>query len=157
MTTLSRSNFGGWTQQARWAGAAISVATLLVWSLAVGSAFYWGMRLTAPRDAGAAPPQPAPQISTDPAAVARLLGARALSPVMQASLASRFNLQGVVGGGPGGGAALISVDGKPAKAVRVGAAVEDGLILQSTSARAVTLAESRSSPAVLTLEMPPMR
>ena len=75
----------------------------------------------------------------------------------QAGLASRFSLKGVVGGGPGGGAALISVDGKPARAVRVGAAVEDGLILQSASSRAVTLAASRSSPALLTLEMPPMR
>lgn len=157
MTTLSRSNFGGWAQRASWAGTAISVATLVVWALAVGSTFYWGMRLTANRNAGAAPSQPAPQISTDPAAVARLLGTRAASPVMPANLGSRFSLQGVVGGGPGGGAALISVDGKPAKAVRVGSVVEDGLILQSASARTVTLADSRSSPTVLTLQMPPMR
>ena len=157
MVTLSRGNFGGWTPQAKLAKAAISTATLLVWALALGSALYWGMRLTTGKDMVVAPPQP-PQVTTaDPAAVARLLGARAASPVVQASLASRFSLQGVVGGGPGGGAALISVDGKPAKAVRVGSLVEDGLILQSASARSVTLAESRSSPALLTLEMPMLR
>lgn len=76
---------------------------------------------------------------------------------MQASLASRFTLQGVVAGSAGGGAALISIDGKPAKAVRVGSMVEEGLMLQSAGARAVTLAESRSSPALLTLEMPLLR
>ena len=104
-----------------------------------------------------APLQP-PQLTTaDPAAVARVLGVRAASPVVRASLASRFILQGVVSGGPGGGAALISVDGKPAKAVRVGSVVEEGLILQSANARAVTLAESRSSPALMTLEMPLLR
>ena len=157
MVTLSRGNFRVWTPQVKWTTAAISAATLLVWALAVGSAFYWGMRLTASTGPSAAPPQPAQPTTTDSAAVARLLGVLAPNPVMQASLASRFSLQGVVGGGPGGGAALISIDGKPAKAVPVGAAVEEGLILQSTSARAVTLAESASSRALLTLEMPLLR
>ena len=157
MVTISRGNSGGWTPQAKLAKAAISAATLLVWAFALGSALYWGMRLTESRNMVEAPPQP-PQLTTaDPAAVARVLGVRAASPVVQASLASRFSLQGVVSGGPGGGAALISVDGKPAKAVRVGSVVEEGLILQSANARAVTLAESRSSPALLTLEMPLLR
>ena len=157
MVTFLRGNLGGWASQARLTNATISAATVLVWALAVGSALYWGMRLTAARGMAAAPPQPLQLTTADPAAVARLLGARPANPVMQASLASRFSLQGVVGGGPGGGAALISIDGKPAKAVRVGSVVEDGLILQSTNARAVTLAESRSSPALLTLEMPLLR
>lgn len=157
MVTLSHGNSRSGTPHARLAKASISAATLLVWALAVGSALYWGLRLTATRDMSTTPPQPVVQTATDSAAVGRLLGARAASPVMQASLASRFSLQGVVGGGPGGGAALISIDGKPAKAVPVGAVVEEGLILQSTSARAVTLAESRSSPALLTLEMPLLR
>ena len=157
MVTLSRGISGGWTPQPRLAKAAVGAATLLIWALAVGSALYWGMRLTAARDTVSAPPQPVQLTTADPAAVARMLGARAPTPAMQASLASRFSLQGVVGGGPGGGAALISIDGKPAKAVPVGSAVEDGLILQSTSARTVALGESRNSPALLTLEMPLLR
>ena len=157
MATLSRSNSGGWTQQATLAKFAVAAATLLVWAVAIGSGLYWGMRLTTPQGMAVAPPPAVQTTTADPAAVARLLGARAPSAVMQASLASRFSLQGVVGGGPGGGAALISIDGKPAKAVPVGATVEDGLILQSTSARTVTLAGSRSSPALLTLEMPLLR
>ncbi|MBC7547591.1 MAG: general secretion pathway protein C, partial [Polaromonas sp.] len=131
--------------------------TVLVWTLAMGSAPYWGLRLTAERGVVAAPPQTVQPTTADPAAVARLLGARAPSPVMQASLASRLSLQGVVGGGPGGGAALISIDGKPARAIRVGSVVEEGLVLQSASARAVTLGESRSSPALITLDMPRLR
>ena len=157
MVTLSRGNSGGWTPQAKLAKAGISAATLLVWAFALGSALYWGMRLTAGKDMVEAPLQPPKLTTADPAAVARALGVRAASPVVRASLASRFILQGVVSGGPSGGAALISVDGKPAKAVRVGSVVEEGLILQSANARAVTLAESRSSPALLTLEMPLLR
>ena len=58
--------------------------------------------------------------------VARVLGARAQVAMPQASIASRFVLQGVVAVAPGGGAALIAVDGKPARPFRVGSAVEEG-------------------------------
>jgi general secretion pathway protein C len=157
MVTLSRGNSAGWAPQPKLAKAAVVAATLLVWALAMGSALYWGMQLSTNRSTDTAPPQVVQQANADPDAVARLLGARAPSPAMQASLASRFALQGVVAGGPGGGAALISIDGKPAKAVPVGSTLEDGLILQSASARTVTLAESRNSPVLLTLEMPQLR
>jgi len=49
---------------------------------------------------------------------------------------------------------LISVDGKPAKPFRIGSTIEEGLILQSATARQVTFAASRGGPAVLTLDMP---
>ena len=46
--------------------------------------------------------------------------------------ANRFTLIGVLSGrSSGGGAALIAVDGKPAKPFRVGAAVDEGLVLQA--------------------------
>jgi general secretion pathway protein C len=69
-------------------------------------------------------------------------------------LASRFQLQGVMAGGPDAGAALISVDGKPAKPYRVGAVVADGLLLQSAQGRRVSLGSAMVGPQTLVLELP---
>jgi general secretion pathway protein C len=71
-----------------------------------------------------------------------------------ASLSSRFTLMGVVASRSNKGAALIAVDGRPAKPFRVGAAIDEGLVLQSVEARRATLAASPEGPAVLTLELP---
>ena len=150
MVTLSRSEIGG---AGNWSRAGVSAATVLVWALAAACALYWGLRLTAVKTA-TAPLPPVVQTAADPQLVARLLGARAASPAVQASLASRFSLQGVVAGGPSGGAALIAVDGKAARPFAIGSEIEEGLVLKSTTARSVALAASRSSATLLTLEMP---
>jgi general secretion pathway protein C len=143
--------------QSKWA---VAGATFALWALVAGSAVYWGLRFTAP--SGAAP-QAAPALRApapaDPAAVARLLGASpaaaAAAPV--ASLSSRFTLVGVVASRSHQGAALIAVDGRPAKPFRVGTAIDEGLILQSVEARRATLAASAGGPPVLTLELPAVR
>ena len=129
--------------------------TLVVWALAAASVAYWSLRLLA-RPGAAAPVTlvASASVSTDPAVVARLLGATPAQAAPQASLASRFALSGVVAGAPGGGAALIAVDGKPARPFRVGSVVEEGLVLQSAAARQATLGETRSGPALVTLDMP---
>jgi general secretion pathway protein C len=67
--------------------------------------------------------------------------------------ASRFALQGVLGNGESG-SALISVDGKPAKPVRVGAIVVDGWFLRQASGRRALLAEGHTV-VELTLPTPP--
>ena len=128
--------------------------TAVVWALAAGSAVYWGLKLSSGSKPGPMAEQPIAVAAIDPVAIARLLGATAPQAAPQASLASRFALQGIVAGSPGGGAALISVDGQPAKPFRVGNAVDEGLVLKTTSQRQVTLAASRDGPALLTLEMP---
>ena len=151
MVTLSHSKRG---ISGGWARVGVSAVTVLVWAAAAACTLYWGLRLTADKTAAMAPPPAAVQIAADPQLVSRMLGARAASPAVQASLASRFVLQGVVAGGPLGGAALIAVDGKPAQPFAVGSAVDDGLMLKSTAGRSVTLAASRSSATLLTLEMP---
>ena len=89
-------------------------------------------------------------------AAARSLGA---APVVAAAptLASRFQLQGVMAGGPNAGAALIAVDGKAAKPYRVGAELEGGLVLQSVQGRQAALAGDMAGPPVLTLELPPLK
>ena len=151
MVTLSHSNM---SSSGKWPRVGVSAVTVLVWASAAACTLYWGLRLTADKTTTVAQPPAVMQITADPQLVGRLLGARPASPAVQASLASRFVLQGVVAGGPLGGAALIAVDGKPAQPFAVGSAVDDGLVLKSTSGRSVALAASQSSATLLTLEMP---
>ena len=138
----------------RWA---VAGTTFVLWAVVAASAVYWGMKFTTPSGgpAGGAPLTRAPA-PADPAAVARLLGSSptvaAAAPV--ASLSSRFSLVGVVADRAHQGAALIAVDGRPAKPFRVGAAVDESLVLQSVDARRAVLAASAGGPAVLTLELP---
>lgn len=149
--------------QSRWAPRG---AGFVLWALVAACAAFWGLKFSArpgaplPLATGAGGPPAA-----DPAAVARLLGAGASSagtaaPV--ASLGSRFALVGVVAGSPSNGAsrngaALISVDGKPARPYRVGAQVDDGLVLQSVAPRRAVLAADARGPAVLALDMPALK
>jgi general secretion pathway protein C len=138
----------------RWAVAA---STFVLWGLVAASAVYWAMKLSsAPITGPVAPPAPSAPPS-DPAAIARLLGASpgtgpAAAPV--ASLASRFALLGVVAEQDGGGAALLSVDSKPPKHYRVGAPVDEGLVLQSVHPRQAAIGPSMQAPPALTLELP---
>jgi general secretion pathway protein C len=137
----------------RWA---VAGGTFLLWGLAAASAVYWAIKLgSGPGTVPIAPPAPSAP-APDPAAIARLLGstpvAAAAAPV--ASLSSRFTLLGVVAESDGGGAALISVDGKPPKPYRVGASVDEGLVLQSVQARRATIGTSMQSPPAVTLDLP---
>lgn len=138
---------------------AVGGSTFALWSLVAASAVYWGLKFSATEAATVGAPPVRIAAPVDPAAVARLLGSSptvaAAAPVV--SLASRFNLLGVVAGRGPGGTALISVDGKPAKPFRVGAAVEEGLVLQSVAARRAVLAASADGPPAVTLELPPVR
>jgi general secretion pathway protein C len=69
-------------------------------------------------------------------------------------VASRFALVGVVASRGDNATALIAVDGKPAKPIRVGGTVDEGLVLQSVEARRAILAASAGSSAGVTLELP---
>ena len=137
----------------------VRLGTLALWALAGASVVYWGLRLSA-RPVGLAVPAVAPApVAPDAQAMARLLGvpaagaAAARAPA--ASLTSRFALIGVLAGrSSGGGAALIAVDGQPAKPFRVGAVVDEGLVLQSLDPRQARLGASMDGPATLTLDMP---
>jgi general secretion pathway protein C len=142
--------------QSRWA---VAGATFVLWALVAASAVYWGLKLASrPGAAPAAPPAIRMPPAADPVAVARLLGAApaVASAAPSPTLASRFTLVGVVASRSHKGAALIAVDGKPAKPFRVGAAVDEGIVLQSVEPRRAVLASSDGSPA-LTLELPPLK
>lgn len=133
----------------------LPVATLLVWGAVAFSAVTWGLRWSA---TGASPSyatvaaQAVPEL--DVSAVARSLGAAPAQATSAPTLASRFQLQGVMAGGPNAGAALIAVDGKPAKPYRVGAVVADGLVLQLAEGRRISLGVAMDGPQTLVLELP---
>jgi general secretion pathway protein C len=66
----------------------------------------------------------------------------------------RFQLLGIVAAASGQGAALIAVDGQPARPFSVGAQVAPGFVVQRLSAREVMLGESREGPLQLSLRLP---
>ena len=136
---------------------AVRGITLLLWAAAAASAVAWALKLGNPGSAGPVAPSayraPAP---ADPVMVARLLGqAQGNAPATAAApLSSRFNLVGVVADKSHQGAALIAVDGRPAKPFRVGNAVDEGVILQSVQPRGAVLAATADGPPIVTLELP---
>jgi general secretion pathway protein C len=131
--------------------------TFVVWAVAAASAAYWVMKFagsdpSVPRVAAAS----RQAVPADPMVVARLLGytSSAAPTAVAQPTSSRLSLIGVVADRSQRGAALIAVDGKPAKPYRVGTAVDEGLVLQSVQPRKATLGPSVDGPASVTLELP---
>ena len=132
-------------------------ATTGIWALAAASIVFWGLKLGAPSDAIAPPAVPStPQAAADPALVAQFLGAVSTQAAVVAipEAASRFSLLGVIADSDGQGAALLVVDGKPAKPFRVGSTVVDGYVLQSVGTRAASLGAGLDAPTAFTLQLP---
>ncbi|MDA7416765.1 general secretion pathway protein C [Xenophilus arseniciresistens] len=139
---------------APWPSAA---CTALLWAAAAGSVVFWGLRLAAPAEASLPPVAAAAPLQTDAAAVASLLGAPgAAAPASrpQVDPASRFRLLGVVADDRGSGAALLAVDGKPARPFRAGAALGDGYVLQAVEGRSARIGVAGSPAAPIVLELP---
>jgi general secretion pathway protein C len=131
-------------------------ATFLVWALVAASVLFWGMRLFV-----VAPAAPAQAQVAQPGAGmhgdwSRLLGVDAAPPEAQpaaeAAAESRYALVGVVSPraaqAAGEGVALIAVEGKPARAYRVGALVDGQNVLRSVSARGATLGPRGNAPTI---------
>ncbi len=138
----------------------LHATTFVVWALAASCVSYWVLQLTSNSELGnrvstATSSEPL-NSAADTASMARLLGEIAPQAAAPVNNSNRFSLKGVVSGARGQEAALIAIDDKPAKAFRVGSAVEDGLFLQSATTRKVSLSASPNGPAVMTLEMPPL-
>ncbi len=135
-------------------------SSFTVWALAAASAVFWGLRLAQPAPVPSVEVAAGATLEADPAAVARFLGATqgpvAVLPGAPA-LASRLSLIGVVADGHQWGAALISVDGKPAHPYRVGATLEDGVVLLAVDRRRALLGPSRDAEPTLTLELPALK
>jgi len=135
----------------------LRIATFSVAALAAASVAFWVLKWTgdaAPTSASAVSQTTSP---SDPLAVARVLGGGQIGATAgpaPVSAASRFKLTGVVANSANGGYALISVDGKPARPYRVGAQVDDALVLHSVTARSAALAARVDTPASITLDLP---
>ena len=134
------------------------MAALLLSTLAALSAVYWGLHWRLPaQQAMAGVAEPAEQ-ALDVGAVARGLGAApegAAQPAVvaaPAAEASRFVLQGVLGGDRAG-AALIAIDNKPAKPFALGAELASGWQLTRVSGRTVTIVRQGAE---LELSLPPL-
>lgn len=136
------------------------MATFLLAALTAASTVYWSLRWPTP---AATLPFTIPSeesVPQDSQALARLLGQVAVGgPTADSapSVSSRYLLTGVLAGPGPRGAALISVDGKPAKPYRVGNLVADDLFLQSVSGRRAVLTSGAANAApAQTLEMKPL-
>ncbi len=106
--------------------------------------------------------QPAPAAVASPPVLAapQLPSAEELGRWMGASPAAvepapaqRFVLVGIVAAGSGRGAALVSVDGQPARPYAVGAQLAPGFVLQRLAAREAVLAEAMDGPPKLVLPL----
>lgn len=135
----------------------------VIWAAVSATAAFWGLRLFAPGT-----PAPAHTLTVATAAAARgdltrILGvdgmpmAAATSRETVPAEERRYQLLGVAA--PRAAAdsreavALIAVDGKPARAYRVGAAVDGDTVVLSVSARNVALGP-RGGAATVALELP---
>ena len=132
--------------------------SLLIWAAVAAAAVYWGLRLwVRPLPV---PAQAVVAVSQLPASgdLTRLLGAAPPQPAPNEPVAvadSRFRLLGVVAprAGQASGLALVSVDGKPARAVAVGRELEPGLRLLTVSQRQADFGATRGAP-TLSLSLP---
>lgn len=135
----------------------LRIVTFLIAALAAASTAYWVLkwRASTPPVAAAAVAYLAPP-AVDPQALARLLGGGQSQMVatIVASAASHFKLTGVVASPGKSGYALISIDSKPARPYRVGARLNDALLLHSVAPRSAALAPSLDAPVAVTLDLP---
>jgi general secretion pathway protein C len=136
----------------------LRITTFALAALAAASATYWALKWTSPprTDGVAALPS---FTASNPQLVAQLLGGgqtstQAASPTAASEAARRLQLTGVVADQAIGGYALISVDGNPAQPFRVGAQVNESLVLQSVAPRSAALATGPDAPALVTLDLP---
>jgi general secretion pathway protein C len=141
----------------------IKAANFALWALVGASVVAWGLRWL-----GSGPGVPAYSSVVANAAPARadlsrVLGAD-VQPVVAAAPApapadGRLRLVGLVAAPAavksGAGLASLSVDGKPARAFRVGERVLDELVLKAVQARAVELGPADGAVTVR-LELPPL-
>jgi general secretion pathway protein C len=135
----------------------VHATSLVLWALIAFTGTAWVLRgVGNPMSQGPGAQGEEVVMDVDTTATARSLGLVSAAPVAAPTLASRFQLVGVLVGGPSQGAALIAVDGKPAKPFRVGATVADDLVLQSVQGRRVNLGVGMGMDAAasLTLELP---
>ena len=133
------------------------MATAVVWAGVAASGWYWtqvGLAAERPLIVGVPSTTAVPETSR-PLELTRLLGAAA--PVATSpgpSPADRFILSGVIASPAGQGAALISIDGKPARPFAVGSELAPGYVLVFVTKQEAMLADGQLAPVRVVLSMP---
>lgn len=137
------------------------IAALLIWAAVAASLAYWGLRWLAPP---VGVPHNAAPVTLETGVrgeLQRLLtgpirteGPQA-NPSAASALASRIKVIGVMAPSPGqsAGVALLSVDGKPPKAIRVGGVVDGEMVLQDLSQRSARIGPQDGAN-FLTIDLP---
>jgi general secretion pathway protein C len=135
------------------------LSAFVIWALVAAATVFWGARLLVRADpvpANAVVVSEAVQMRGD---LSRLLGAEPVAAVAVApQMSTRFRLLGVMAAKPSPqgltpGVALISIDGKPARAFTAGARIEDQLILRDVSLRSASIGAAEGAAAFV-LEIP---
>jgi general secretion pathway protein C len=134
------------------------IAALVLSTAAAASVAYWGLHWQLSTTPNLAATPAGGDQPVDSAAVAKALGAAGsaaqelVSQAPRPSDASRFVLQGVLGNASAG-SALIAVDGKPPKPVRVGDSLADDWTLRQVQGRRAVLSRQGVD---LELTLPPL-
>jgi general secretion pathway protein C len=137
------------------------IFALLIWAAVAASLAFWGLRWLAPPTGV---PANAVAVSLDNAGrgdLRRLISGPAVSasavPAQSGAseLAGRIKLIGVVApkAGQHNGVALLSIDGKPARAIRLGGVVDGELLLLGLTQRGAEIGPT-GGPSALTLDLP---
>ena len=113
-------------------------ASFLLFILLCASIAYWGLQLFRPPLRPVAAPPRAVQAEIRPEAAGTLFGGRAGG----AAVASNYQLKGVIfSGSPNDSVAILSADGKPAQAIRVGSETTPGVTIKEVHRDYVLLSD----------------
>lgn len=150
MTSRYSETSASTNNRSRWL---LRLITTTIWLVVALFAAFWAMKFIKARSVSASPAMIVPQASVDSAAIGKILGVDSLSRNKSVSIESSANLAlfGVASTAAGGGVALISTDGKPAKPYRIGGKVTDTLTLKSVSRTEVKLSTANSEAEVVSL------
>lgn len=135
------------------------LSAFVIWALVAAALVFWGMRLVVKAEPVPLNAAVVGESTSARGDLSRLFGAEPVTQVAAAPAAStRFRLLGVMAAkaAPEGmtpGVALISIDGKPARAFTAGARIEDQLVLQNVSLRTASIGVDKG-PTSFVLELP---
>lgn len=141
-------------------------SAFVVWALVAGSLVFWGLRLLARPDAVPREALPVSLAQAVRGDLTRLFPApvrQEEQPAEQPGLASRLRVLGVVaprigpsGAQPDAGVVLISLDGRPPRAVRMGERIDrrEELVVQSIEQTRVVVGTANGGQ--ITLSLPPL-
>ena len=132
--------------------------TALVWCAAAAGLIFWVLKFpagTGPLILATTNPKGSSVSAQDAAShTARAWGAQSAVPEVSMALSTRFQLLGVIASSTGQGSALISVDGQPPKAFRVGQTLADGVTLLSLGAKQANLGSAAGGAGGFSLTLP---